>query len=37
VILMVIRRKVMDPEERYLTERFGDPYREYQLRVRRWL
>ena len=36
-ILVVIRRKVMDREERYLTERFGDAYREYQLRVRRWL
>ena len=36
-ILLVIGRKVMDPEERYLAERFGDPYREYQRRVRRWL
>ena len=36
-ILLVIRRKVIDREERYLTERFGDAYREYQLRVRRWL
>ena len=36
-ILWVMRRKVIDREERYLTERFGDPYREYQLRVRRWL
>ncbi len=24
-------------EEAYLTERFGDPYREYQDRVRRWI
>lgn len=36
-ILLVIRRKVIDREESYLTERFGDPYREYQRRVRRWL
>jgi protein-S-isoprenylcysteine O-methyltransferase Ste14 len=36
-ILWVMRRKVIDREERYLTERFGHPYREYQLRVRRWL
>jgi len=36
-ILLVMRRKVIDREERYLTQRFGDGYREYQLRVRRWL
>ena len=35
-ILLVIRRKVIEREERYLTELFGDPYRKYQLRVRRW-
>jgi protein-S-isoprenylcysteine O-methyltransferase Ste14 len=36
-IVLVMRRKVIDREERYLTEQFGDAYREYQLRVRRWL
>ena len=36
-ILLVMRRKVIDREERYLTEQFGDDYREYQFRVRRWL
>ncbi len=36
-ILLVMRRKVIDREERYLTERFGNAYREYQLRVHRWL
>jgi protein-S-isoprenylcysteine O-methyltransferase Ste14 len=36
-VLLVMRRQVIDPEERYLTQRFGDAYREYQLRVRRWL
>jgi len=36
-ILWVMRRQVIDREERYLTERFGDAYREYQLSVRRWL
>jgi protein-S-isoprenylcysteine O-methyltransferase Ste14 len=36
-IVLVMRRKVIDREERYLTERFGDAYRDYQLQVRRWL
>lgn len=36
-IIAVMRRKVIDREEAYLGERFGDSYREYQLRVRRWL
>ena len=36
-ILLVIQRKVIDCEERYLTERFGKESREYQLRVCRWL
>jgi len=36
-VLLVIRRMVVDREELYLTERFGEAYREYRLRVRRWL
>ena len=36
-VLLVIRRKVIDREELYLTERYGDAYRDYQHRVRRWL
>jgi len=36
-ILLVMRRKVMNREERNLTDRLGDTYREYQLRVCRWL
>ena len=36
-VLLVMRRQVVDREERYLTERFGDVYREYQLHVRRWI
>jgi len=36
-VLLVMQHKVVDREERYLTERFGDPYREYQSRVRRWI
>ena len=36
-IVLLMRRKVIDREERYLTELFGDTYRQYQLHVRRWL
>lgn len=36
-MLTVVRRAVIEPEERYLTERFGEPYVEYTQRVRRWL
>ena len=36
-IVVMIRRMVIDREERYLTGRFGDVYRQYQLRVRRWI
>jgi len=33
----VIARRVIDREEKYLTERFGEVYRQYRLRVRRWI
>jgi protein-S-isoprenylcysteine O-methyltransferase Ste14 len=36
-IVLVVRRRIIDREERYLHERFGERYRLYQLRVRRWL
>ena len=36
-ILWVIRRQVIDREEAYLTERFGEAYGAYRLQVRRWL
>jgi protein-S-isoprenylcysteine O-methyltransferase Ste14 len=35
--LLAIRRFVIDPEERYLAERFGNAYAEYRARTRRWL
>lgn len=35
--LLAVRRLVIDPEERYLTQRFGSSYDEYRKRVPRWL
>ena len=33
----IVADRVIVPEERYLETRFGEPYREYKQRVRRWL
>lgn len=35
--LVVVDRWVILREERYLESRFGQPYRDYKARVRRWL
>lgn len=37
MVLVVMRRGVIDREERYLERLFGDEYRGYRSRVRRWL
>jgi protein-S-isoprenylcysteine O-methyltransferase Ste14 len=35
--VLTTQRGVIEPEERYLEQRFGDAYRTYKQRVRRWL
>jgi protein-S-isoprenylcysteine O-methyltransferase Ste14 len=37
LVVVVLRRKVIDHEERYLAAKFGESYRAYMARVRRWL
>jgi len=37
LILIALEWGVIRREERYLETKFGDPYREYRSRVRRWL
>ncbi len=35
--ILVVQRGVIDREERYLEEKFGQEYMQYKARVRRWL
>jgi protein-S-isoprenylcysteine O-methyltransferase Ste14 len=37
LVVIIIDRIVIRKEERYLEERFGDEYRQYKKRVRRWV
>jgi|SRR6266536_537342 len=37
LVIVAVRQLVIRPEERYLTQRFGQTYTDYQSRVRRWL
>jgi protein-S-isoprenylcysteine O-methyltransferase Ste14 len=37
VVVLLMNRLVIAKEERYLDARFGDEYRRYRARVRRWI
>lgn len=37
ILIIVMQRTVIQPEERLLMRLFGDDYRDYRVRVRRWL
>jgi protein-S-isoprenylcysteine O-methyltransferase Ste14 len=37
VAAFALQRLAIEPEETYLENRFGDTYRDYKTRVRRWL
>jgi protein-S-isoprenylcysteine O-methyltransferase Ste14 len=37
LVIVAVRQLVIRPEERYLTQRFGPTYTDYQSQVRRWL
>ncbi len=37
LVLVVMQRGVIEREERYLDRKFGDEYRQYKARVRRWI
>lgn len=36
-LFFLLDQRVIAPEEAYLTEKFGDEYRDYMKQVRRWL
>jgi len=37
ILLLLVDRLVVSPEESYLSRKFGDDYKRYRTRVRRWI
>ena len=37
LVVLAVQRLVIAKEERYLEQKFGDAYRQYQAQVRRWI
>jgi protein-S-isoprenylcysteine O-methyltransferase Ste14 len=37
IVIGVVQRLVIEKEERYLEQQFGEPYRQYKAHVRRWI
>jgi protein-S-isoprenylcysteine O-methyltransferase Ste14 len=37
IVVAIIQRMVIQKEERYLEQRFGETYRQYKAQVRRWI
>jgi protein-S-isoprenylcysteine O-methyltransferase Ste14 len=37
LVILAVIKLVIEPEERYLTERFGPAYADFRRHVRRWL
>jgi protein-S-isoprenylcysteine O-methyltransferase Ste14 len=37
LVVLAVQRLAIAKEERYLEQRFGEPYRQYRTQVRRWL
>jgi len=37
LVIGIVQRLVIEKEERYLEQQFGEPYRQYKAQVRRWI
>jgi protein-S-isoprenylcysteine O-methyltransferase Ste14 len=37
LVIWLVQRRAIESEEHYLEQKFGDAYRQYKTRVRRWL